>query len=90
MELRGPWSNRLSRMLSLGMALTMGVVIALLYLRIAERRSPPSCARGYVEAQSAADTAIVDEQPAGAASSRLDAAGGATCGELRLRGEVRD
>jgi hypothetical protein len=87
--LREPWSNRLGRMLSLGMALTIGMVIALFYLRIAEERGPPSCARGYVEAQSAADTAIVDAQPTRAAGRRLDAAGGATCGELRLAGEVR-
>jgi hypothetical protein len=69
-------------------AFVVGMVVASLYLRIAERRGLPSCASGYVEAQSAADTALVDRQLTGADIVRLDAARTATCGELRLRGKL--
>lgn len=89
MELWEPRSDRLPRMLSAGMAFVVGMVVAALYLRIADTRGVPSCARGYVEAQSAADTALVDAQATGAATSRLNVPRHATCEELRLRGELR-
>jgi hypothetical protein len=88
-ELREPRLDRLLRLLSVGVALLVGMALATLYLRIAGKRGAPSCARGYVEAQTAVDTALVDEQATGAAVDRLDAARNATCGELRLRGELR-
>ena len=69
-------------------AFVVGMVVALLYLRMAERHGLPSCANGYVEAQSAADTALVDRQLRGADIGCLDAERTATCGELRLRGEL--
>jgi hypothetical protein len=89
MELREPRSDRLRRFLSVGVALLVGMAVAALYLRISDRRDAPSCARGYAEAQTAADTALVDAQPTGAGVRRSDAAYNATCGELRLRGRLR-
>ena len=83
MELREPWSDRLGRTLSIMVALIVGMVVATLYLRIADKRGAPSCARMYAEAQTAADTALVDAHATGAAKGRLDAARNATCGELR-------
>ena len=85
MELRERRSDRLRRTFTGGIAFIIGMVVALLCMRIADRRGAPSCARGYVEAQSAADTALVDAQPTGAAISRVEAARSATCGDLRLR-----
>ena len=87
MKLREHRSDRLHRMISVGMGFIVGMVVAALYLRITDRRGVPSCARGYVEAQSAADTALVDAQPTGVAITRLEARN-ATCGELRLHGEL--
>jgi hypothetical protein len=69
------------------LAFVVGMVVALLYMRMAERRGLASCASGYVEAQSAADTALVDRQLRGVDISRLDPTRIATCGELRLRGQ---
>ena len=88
MELRQ--SDRVRRFLSVGFALLVGMAMAALYLRISDTRGAPSCVRGYAEAQTAADTALVDVQPTGAAAvGRLDAAYNATCGQLRLRGPLR-
>lgn len=79
---------RAHRVLSGGLAFVVGILVATFYLRIADRRGVPSCTRGYVEAQSAADTALVDAQPTGATTTRLDGMRNTTCGELRLRGEL--
>jgi hypothetical protein len=89
MELREPKSERVRRFLGLGIALVVSVAVGFLYLYLSERRGIPSCVEAYAAARSAAESALVDAQPSGAAMGRLDAAYNASCGELRLRGRLR-
>ena len=89
MELREPRVERLRRYLGIGLALAVAVAVGFLYLYLSERRGAPSCVQAYAEARTAANSALVDAQPSGAAKGRLDAAYNVSCGELRLRGQLR-
>jgi hypothetical protein len=89
MDLREPRTDRLRRFLAIGLGLIVAIGLAALYLRLTERRGAPNCAAAYAAARTAADTALVDAQGTGAASGRLDAAYNVSCGELRLRGQLR-
>jgi hypothetical protein len=89
MELREPRSDRWRRLLAVVIGVIVAIAAASFLLRIAERRGAPSCAEAYAAARTAADTALVDAQGTGAATGRLDAAYNASCGELRLRGQLR-
>jgi hypothetical protein len=86
MELREPKAERFRRYLGVGLALAFAVAVGFLYLHLSERRGVPDCVKAYAAAGTAADTALVDAQPSGAAKGRIDAAYNVSCGELRLRG----
>jgi hypothetical protein len=86
MELREPRGERLRRYIAGGLVLAFAIAVGLLYLYLSERRGAPGCVKAYATARTAADTALVDGQPSGAAKGRVDAAYNVSCGELRLRG----
>ena len=89
MELREPVSDRWRRWSIVAIALAVGIVTAWVYLRMSERRGAAGCIQAYAAARTAADSALVDVQAPDAASGRLDAAYGVSCGELRLRDRLR-
>jgi hypothetical protein len=89
MELREPKVERVRRYLGLSLALAVAVAVGFLYLYLSERRGAPACVRAYAAARTASDSALVDAHSSGAAKGRLDAAYNVSCGELRLRGQLR-
>jgi hypothetical protein len=89
MELREPKVERVRRYLGLSLALAVAVAVGFLYLYLSERRGAPACVQAYADARTASDSALVDAQASGAAKGRLDAAYDVSCGELRLRGQLR-
>jgi hypothetical protein len=86
MELRDPLSDRLRRWGVVVLAIVVGLATIWVYLRMSERRGSEGCVEAYAAARSAADSALVDVQHSAAATGRLDAAYGVSCGELKLRG----
>jgi hypothetical protein len=88
MELREPRSERVRRVLGVGIALLLAVVGAVIYLRMSEARGAPGCAQAYAGAKTSADTALVDAQKADPEPGRIEATYGVTCGELRRRGKL--
>jgi len=89
MELRDPLSDRLRRWAVVVLALVVGLATMWVYLRMSDRRGLDGCVEAYGAARDAADSALVDVQRSDAATGRLDAAYGVSCGELKLRGELR-
>lgn len=89
MELRQPWTERPRRLLAIAVALVAAIALLALYLRMADVRGTELCKRAYAAARTTADSALVDVQAPGAATSRLDAAYNVSCGELRMRGHLR-
>jgi len=89
MELRESLSDRVRPWLLVAGAVAVGLVTMWIYLRMSERRGVAGCVQAYAGARNAKDSALVDVQQSGAATGRLDAAYGVSCGELRLRGQLR-
>lgn len=89
MELREPRSDRVRRVLGIGVALLLAVLGGLVYLRMSEARGAPSCAQAYAGAKTSADSTLVDAQKADPEPGRIEAAYSVTCGELRRRGRLR-
>jgi hypothetical protein len=89
MELRESLSDRVRPWILVAGALAVGLAAMWIYLRMSERRGVAGCVQAYASARNATDSALVDVQTSGAAKGRLDAAYGVSCGELRLRGQLR-
>jgi hypothetical protein len=89
MELRESLNDRLRPWIVVAGALAVGLVTLWVYLRMSERRGVAGCVQAYANARNPPDSALVDVQASDAATGRLDAAYGVSCGELRLRGRLR-
>jgi hypothetical protein len=89
MELHDPLGDRLRRWAVVVLALLVGLATMWVYLRMSERRGYEGCIEAYAAARTAADSSLVDVQRSDAATGRLDAAYGVSCGELKLRGQLR-
>jgi hypothetical protein len=88
-ELRRSWTERPWRFVAIAAAIVAAIALWALYLRMADVRGASVCRQAYAAARTAADSALVDAQGTGAAMSRLDASYNVSCGELRMRGELR-
>lgn len=89
MELREPRSDRVRRVLGIGIALLLAVAGGLIYLRLSEARGAPNCTQAYAGAKTSAESTLVDALKADPEPGRIETAYSVTCGELRRRGQLR-